>query len=606
MARLSVDSRDFQHTLRNSPQLDNRNIWSRLKLCSEESYRRLEKFRLARKEFVRQSVGHWYYKGGATNADVPINIMGLLRRIYGRVLGSHFMQGMVTTDHTELKALAVRSEVALNAQLIEMDFSSILEEVIVDSLFMFGVMWIGYEQTGVAPLVDQFGQQVGTVPIGRVYADSIDLDDWVHDMHARKIRDVFYCGHKYRRPFEEVFYNRDYPENIRSRLTPSPSTTYNQVSGDQRTSTLSTGPYSHDHDSFVPQIELQDFYLPEDKLVVTMTDQASHMPLEVKEWTGPTNSRLGMYHFLGYEAVPDNTIPSSPASHTMTLHEAVNGLAKKVIGQGIDQKDLTLYDGSSAEDAERIVGTGNSEAVKCNNVDGIKQISTGGPNPPVIALMMKLLEIADDHSGNLSMIGGLGQQAETARQEALIKGSSGAQVQDMQSCILKFVKAAMLDISYYWWHDDLRTYEGTLEVPGTDGIRLSFQISPEDRRDNYHRLNFDVSPYSMQHMTPQEKMEFILSYLDRIAPWAQSSGVFPDIYTLNKQCSKLANMPELAELFVAADGREIRPGAPPVGEAYSPKPATTTRNYNRRSAPPPSLADTMIKSMLTKGMSKSA
>lgn len=543
---------------------DSRSVWGRLRNCIQADRQLLRTPRNNRKAFIRQSVGN-YYSDYGTNSPVPHNNMALFRRVYSRLLGAHEPAVVISTPYPELRKLAARSEVGINNQINSMDFGSTLEEAIVDSLFFWGIIKTGYEESGVAPIHDNAGNVIATVPVGEVFCERVSPDNWVHDMKTERIEDGLYMGDLFFMPIEEALNSEDFDPKIRQQLKKTEMLITNET-GDKRTSSLSRGNNDYDQ-QLVDQVALWSIFMPRDQLIVVLPFDGPQEPLKIVEWTGPED---GPYDFLKYEDVPDNSLPSSPASHIMAAHEATNEILKKMYDDTLDEKDILAYSGEAEEDAENITRAGNRATVKVNDPDGIREMHFGGASQQAMGAYMAFTELLDQQAGGLRVLSGTRDLGDTATEASIVKGANSEQLKDMKKVFFKFTKKIIKKISYYWWHDDIRDYQGSIDVPGT-GVKISFTVRPEDRRENWSNLNFDVQPFSLQSQSPIERMDFLLSFLDRVLlPLASlDQTIIPDTKTIISLFAKWSGIPELADTAKFQDGSLIEAPDRPAGKMPS-------------------------------------
>jgi hypothetical protein len=189
-------------------------------------------------------------------------------------------------------------------------------------------------------------------------------------------------------------------------------------------------------------------------------------------------------------------------------------------------------------------------------------------------------------AGNLDVLGGLGPQSETLGQDRLLSASASMRIQKMQKTTITFVRDIIEDIFMYMWEDPLYNPTVTKRVKGFDDISIQVPFGPEERQAEFLRLNIDIEPYSMQHTTPEVKLqglrtifqEFIAPFL----PMMQAQGISIDFEQLMRKIGKLGNLPELNDIIVYSN--PIHEPQPQQVQAAA-KPATTTRRYERVNRP---------------------
>ena len=187
-------------------------------------------------------------------------------------------------------------------------------------------------------------------------------------------------------------------------------------------------------------------------------------------------------------------------------------------------------------------------------------------------------------AGNLDVLGGLGPQSETLGQDQLLSASASMRIQKMQMATIIFARDIIADIFMYMWEDPLYNPTVTKKVKGFDDISVQVPFGPEERQGEFLRLNIDIEPYSMQHTTPEAKLQglrtIFTEFVAPLMPMMEAQGVSIDVEMLFRKIGKLGNIPELNDIIVYSNPIHEPQPQQPAG-----KPATTTRNYNRRSIP---------------------
>ena len=288
----------------------------RLREAVKASRQKLEPFRVRHKQALEQYVGVYYSDDGATK-PVHVILMELATNIYERQLVARPPQVLVFTKNEQFKPYSIEYESLLNQGLADGKIHKILQRAVKSALFSMGIIKVGIEDNGV---VEQDGVEFS---VTQPYISNILLDDWVHDMSARSVEEMSYCGHRYLMDLEEARKFPGFKQSVRKELVARTTTGYNE-SGDERVNTLASGKSgaaTEIHD----KVELWEIFLPKERLVVTFGPNEGAKPLRVMEWAGPDNY-LGPYHLLWFSEVPGNSMPLAPAMLWQGLHNIVNGL----------------------------------------------------------------------------------------------------------------------------------------------------------------------------------------------------------------------------------------------------------------------------------------
>ena len=284
-----------------------------------------------------------YYSDDAAQRPVHVNLMELAAQVYERNLSARPPQALVLTRNRELRPVGVKYERMLNEQLIKNRIHTQIQRCVKQALFSVGICKVGVETSGEVEVQGyKFAQ---TQP----YVRSVLLDDWVHDMSARHMEEVAYCGHRYRMRLSEAKKNKQFKKSVRDELRPEENYNFNENGGDERIGTLASGS-SRVETALEDTIELWEIWLPHERKLVTLSSMEGQPPLRVVDWDGP-DRHLGPFHMLWFNEVDGNTMPLAPAMLWQGLHQIVNGLYRKLERQANRVKHIGVTRGADAGDA---------------------------------------------------------------------------------------------------------------------------------------------------------------------------------------------------------------------------------------------------------------
>jgi len=110
-------------------------------------------------------------------------------------------------------------------------------------------------------------------------------------------------------------------------------------------------------------------------------------------------------------------------------------------------------------------------------------------------------------------------------------------------------------------------------------------FGPEDRGAEFIRINVEIEPYSMQHTTPEAKLQGLRTifgeFVAPFIPMMQAQGVTLDMEMLFRKLGKLSNITELNDIIVYSNPQH----EPQPQETGASKPANTKRTYERVNRP---------------------
>jgi hypothetical protein len=230
----------------------------------------------------------------------------------------------------------------------------------------------------------------------------------------------------------------------------------------------------------------------------------------------------------------------------------------------------------------------DGDTIKVRDPRNVAEFSTGGIKQETLAFAMHVKDLYSYMAGNLDMLGGLGAQSETLGQDQLLSASASMRIQKMQKEVTEFTTGVIEDLMFYLWYDPNPKQRDVVKTaPGFESIAITVPFNPEDREGDYIQYNIKMEPYSMQHHSPESKMQgirtIILEMVQPLLPMMEAQGVTLDVEGLFKTVAKLSNIPEITDIIKFSDPSTLDQ---PVGSSeVAGKAAVTTRRYERRSIP---------------------
>lgn len=548
-------------------------------------------FRESRREMVREYVGsHWSEEG--SYKTVPLNLLALYVSVVGKNLIAKNPRVMLSTFDRANKPAVVAMQTWANNEIVKMRLQQTLERAVLDALFSVGICKVALATPADSASVSW------NLAAGQTFAEVVDLDDFVFDVHARDFSEVSYIGHRFRAPLAAVRDSKIYSK-ARLELTASDDPFFN-LEGDERISVLGRTYYAGNDEEFEDMVDLWEVYLPRHRVVVTLVDNqlsaASATPtndrsysgaLRIQNWLGPDG---GPYHILKYGTVPGNAMPIGPIQHVYDLHRSTNELYRKLIRQAARQKEHTLYQRGDQDDAARIQQANDGEMVGVNNPAAAVVRSFGGPAQQNAQMAEHLKDLFDFFAGGLSLMGGLAPQSKTLGQDRMLNENQSHLVTDMQDTTVDFTADVVKSLCWYWWHDPFKVMKAKAQLPGLPDMGIQTQVTPQQRmRGRFEDLEIEVDPYSFQHQTPESRMAALNQVVTQIivpmAQTLQAQGIQFDANAWLQKMAVYSNMPDLPDICTVAPPPQPDPQAAGTGSASGgpTQPAQTSREYIRRS-----------------------
>lgn len=535
--------------------------YQKLQTAVEWSRKQLTPYRERRHKFVRAYVGQHWGRGDDVNEKMPINMLSIAVQTFARNLAARNPAVTISSRRRELSPLAKKLELTLNQTIKEIDLRDTLSRIVFDSIFFVGAAKVGLTEGVQAELSGQLHDS------GLPFVDSIDPDDLLIDMNARRFEAMQYCGNRYLLPLDQVKESGLFGKKADD-LKAATNLSQNEYGDSRIQSLVNEDNYFSDSSSAFPMVELWDIWLPYDRVMVTFAADPSgnidtSRALREVDWNGP---ELGPYHILGLGDMSSTIVPVPPITNLIDMNDAMNRAFRKLIRQLERQKTITVVAGAADEDGNRILQADDGDIVRVDRPEATKEMRFGGPDPVAASFTIQMREMFSYLAGNLDAMAGLSQTAGTLGQEELIKASSSEKVLDMQSRMLTFTKKVLQDVSSWVFYDPVREFD--LAIPlGQSGMSVPTKFKPSDRKESeYLELEMEIAPVSMQDASPAQRLQTITNtmtnYLLPLAPVMQQQGLMLDAAAFTRQIAELTNTPEVMELVVPA-------GSPPdpTGEA---------------------------------------
>ena len=556
MAHKSFNPNEEQHMQR---------LWRAMKQSRDE----LKPFRESREKLIKQYVGSDYPSEGKTKLAVPVNLIEVMMTIYISHLAARAPKSLITARPLDLKHVAANFEVSMNERIEEMDYSATHQLVVQDAMLRMGIVNVGldYYKT-----IEYEGRNFDAM---ESFAARIDPDDWVHDVSVKRFDQVGFCGHRYRIPLDAFLESKEFDKSAKSLIGPDKNH-HTHENGETRVEDMSRTNTSAGKNEFRDYIELWAIWIPDENLIVKIDGQTGKK-VGVVDYDGP---EMGPYIPLTFHDVPNNIMPLSPLGLREDLHKLANNVWRKIDQSAKDQKTIMAYQAGAEKDVKRVVESGNSQTVRVDHLDKIKEIAFGGPSQELQLVALQTMRIFDEHAGNLNALGGSGSLGDTATESQLISNAASQRVSHMRRRNNEHIRKVLQSLAWYEWTDPVRTR--VLERQSRSGRPFTVRWSPETREGDFVQYDIQVDPHSMRDQTPEQLAQGLLQYVTQVlVPMSQAfpnQGKAPDIGKLTKMFAQYRNMPELNDMLVDIGPQQEEGGRHDSEPRQAP---VTTRNVVR-------------------------
>tara|TARA_R100001594_G_scaffold93186_1_gene127529 strand:+ start:2647 stop:4413 length:1767 start_codon:yes stop_codon:yes gene_type:complete len=542
----------------------------RLYTAINHSREAMRPFRLNRKRMIEEFVGSYYNSNGA-KYEVLVNLLAITAETYTIGLAAENPRVRVSTEHRDLWPFAYRYRCNINKMIKEMRFAQTHQQIVLDAFFSIGVSKTFQREWETIQLEDDVWADPGRPYVGRV-----SPDDFVMDMSVKDIRRCRFMVDEYRVAWESIVNDKSYDPKIVAKLAPSSK----WDRGEEQTHDITQGSMVDD-DDYEPMVDLMDVWLPELNKIGVFARHRQEKPLKLLD-PGPEG---GPYDQLIFTDVPDNVMPTSPASNLMGLHLLYNGLLRKQARQAKRQKSNPVFRPTGADDAKRLQRYGDGEWVKTNDPRNVGVVNQGGVDQGNVAFSMNVYDLWDRSAGNISAMAGLGAQADTAKAEELIHRAASRKEAKLINRDEAFQARVMSKVGHLMWADEFLGIESSYEVGRGTGAYVDMSWNVNLREGDFWQYNFEVEPYSSNYESPEAKvgkMERLIAVVERMYPLVAQAGGSIDVQEIVRQYGDLLNFPEADLLVTFATPPNVeRPGI----QVKSGMPQNTSREYVRRNVP---------------------
>lgn len=544
----------------------------RLFAALESSYRALEPFRNLNRLLVEEYSGSGY-GDNPNRRETVVNLMNQAVDAYTMVLVANRPRVLLSTDNPQKTYFAKQYQYAINALIEEIGLERTLRRWVLDAFFSLGIIKVHMADSGQVMLEEGFWMDPGTP-----FASNVGLDNWVHDMTATRWDQVKFAADSYRLPLADLQDNPAYDQEVVKELQ---ATSKYSTEGD-RLEQISRGTAT-DNDDLEPMVDLCDVWVPRDGKIYTFAMsnrgkfQCKGAPLAIMDWNGPEG---GPYHLLGFNEVPENIMPTSPASHLASLNRMVNNIFRKQKRRIQNLKRNHLYTPAGADAAKRIQGGNDDEWIQCDDPTQIGVHESGGVDPNAHAFMLSGIETFDRMAGNLTAMMGLGAQADTASQEQLIYSAASKKEASMQYRVVDGAVGLIKNLAFLLWNDRFKTIQGRIPIEGADGYFIDANWNPYEREGSFEDYKLNLDLYSMPYQSPAQRLGALNSLLTQIyapmIPMLMQQGGQINIQKLTEIYAELLNEPRLNEII------QFTGFTPESVEEKPPMPTSGVRQYVRK------------------------
>ncbi len=537
-----------------------------LRQSIKDSRDELKEHRRIRTKILRQYAGH-HYPGGTVadefNREVPLPMLEKMIDTLVYQVAAQLPNVNVRAQKPSLNRDADSMEDSLNQLGKEIFIGDALTAIAFNAM----VGPVGISKTGLTA-----GRKVEwqgfTHDIGQPFVHSVDFDDFVFDILAKRWDQIEYVGDRIRMPLDKALASGLYD---RKALKAAAFDHVELRNEDGQLRAESIGLSGRTLRSEISlQVELWELWLPGPNLMVTMvldrSGDVAGKPVRVDPWDGP---EMGPYRLLKFRTMSNQILAPSPALSLLPLHMHVNEITWKAMEQASAQKINLAVPSGSQDEANKIARTNNLEAFSIAPGHEVPQeVRWGGTDGSLQNTVIQELAMFDDFAGSLSLLTGANPQADTLGQTKILQSNASQRIQDWQRRMYAFTEGVYHDLAYWHVTDPFINRQVTKRIPGISEEFIE-QWRPFDAESDWLDFNFEIVPGSLQPKSPEEISQQLIGVVTQVflplMPLLQQSGKTIDVGAVVDLMARNNNLPELHSLIV-----DLQPGAQPLAVGNQP------------------------------------
>lgn len=517
---------------------------------------------LANRMIMLRAIEAGYFQKNRKNkADEshPVNLIDRGLSILVPYLVMSNPQLLITAKKKELRSFAKTTELAFNHLIKEIKFAkNSLRPVVRDAMLGLGIM-----KTGIAKSADLeiFGH---THAVGQVYADPVDMYDYIGDPTSKTFEGFEFEGNSYRVPIEVA--RELYPNHVD--ILNASYNLHSQMS--QYDPEKVRKPQDGQFTTLKEFVQLNDYWIPDENLILTIEPRSA----TILRTTFAETPESGPYDKLYFKNFTGTPLPIPPVWYWLDMDSTLNIIVNKMRKQANSQKTVLAYEGDNADDAERLVNAGDRKSIKVSSVDGLKNLDWPGIDAEHYNWINWLEAQFSAQGNNLYLLGGQNSGNETLGQDQMQFANASKSVDDMTDMTHELAGNVANKMTWHFWSDPLISVPRTKRIEGYGDIPVIFDRAARD--GEFWDYEFNVEPYSMQRLSPMVEYQRTMSFLTQwVLPTAQIAAQQGATINIPRQTQHLAKMAglrgfeETYEIAVPDNGADLNPYTPTQGKTKS-------------------------------------
>lgn len=487
---------------------------------AKEGFIRMQQYCKARAQFIKEYVGHYYYKPEGMTGDYPINLIFLA--IAARIPNLVMKEGLnkISTAVLSQKDFAELLGMALDKSQKQRKLKRILRAALVDMHVGFAIAKTSIAAGG---MLIPDGDDVN-LDQGQIFSELISLDNFTFDSKTAyfDFSKSIFLGSNIRIARQKLLDLEGWNESLVKRLPAADNLGTQNSRAEKLTQKTRNTKLSRIQDD----VNVVELWFPEAEVIAYIPNpfQTSFSDfLKIQDYYGPAE---GPYTFGSLTPpVPDNPLPIAPVGVWRDLNDMANRVFKKFMDQSDRQKDLVLYEPAMADVAQFVLDAHDGESQATTNPDGVKVVSFGGQNPDNERMVAELRMWFNYMAGNPDQMAGISSSAATgkATEVQILQNNASITTEDMRDIIAEFQSDISKKEGWFMINDPFINMP--LSKRTTGGREVQLRLTPEQKMGDWFELMFTIVKRSMTVKDPAMRARAVMEFYTNVFPSVMSAAI---------------------------------------------------------------------------------
>lgn len=484
----------------------------------KRGFERVQGYRKARAMFLKEYVGQYYRDKQGMSGDEPINLIFNTVKTYVPQMVMKNPVTEVSSEYLVYKEYADMLGLAVDKTVGDLKLKEALRAWVVSAIFAFGVMKVSLASSE-NMIVD------GDVNIdpGQVYAEIVDLDDFVFDPTCTDIRKSSFLGSRVRVPRQQLLDDPSYDKELVMKLPTSKFGGEGRAEDMTKKATAVSETYT-----LQDYVDVVELWVPEADALVTISDPQQIILdgyLRSVDYHGPAE---GPYVLLNFSPpVPGNPLPVAPVSLWYDLHMIANRTFKRMMDQADRQKDILAFSPAFADEAQDILDAEDGDSVAVSDPNAAQVMSFGGANNRNEQMVQQMQMWFNYVAGNPDQMAGNMSKAtkgskETATRTQAMQSNMSVSLDDAQGLVHDAAAEVSKRIAWYLHTDPLIDLPLTKRTTGGEFKQVT--LTPEQRQGDFLDYTFKIRAKSMVPTDPVTRARLMTEFATQVLPNVTNSA----------------------------------------------------------------------------------